>query len=58
MTDDSIVYLRRHAEILHARFIVIQNERGLTAAEEEYCKVNSTSELLKIFLLMSHRSPL
>ncbi|PBK81420.1 hypothetical protein ARMGADRAFT_1091312 [Armillaria gallica] len=38
MTDDSVVYLQRHAEILHARFTVMQNERGLTAAEEEYCK--------------------
>ncbi|PBK63234.1 hypothetical protein ARMSODRAFT_547367 [Armillaria solidipes] len=38
MTDDSVVYLHRHAEILHARFIVMQNERGLTFAEEEYCK--------------------
>ncbi|SJL00908.1 uncharacterized protein ARMOST_04222 [Armillaria ostoyae] len=36
MTDNSIVNHHRHAEILHTRFMVMQNERGLMAAEEEY----------------------
>lgn len=38
ISDGSVVYFRRHAEILHAQFISMVNERGLTAAEEEYRK--------------------